>query len=188
MDSLKRVFLMITSRQHKRMARAAKAWACIVEASNVAMMLEARGKLARSAHAPILLDQPVTQAAAQASFRARSALGSGFVLCIAATEFNRAQVRALRATKHAMPLGNDGSCEGRHGSSRPMPPSSAWTGTEAVGLSSVTALRTNATSGEVSTMLSSPGTFAVASASPVASQASGMRLSAPCRRCGSGSS
>jgi hypothetical protein len=28
-----RVLLMITSRQHKRMARAAEAWACIVEAS-----------------------------------------------------------------------------------------------------------------------------------------------------------
>jgi hypothetical protein len=53
------------------MARAAEAWACIVEQRSVAMMLEARGKLARSAYAPIPLDQPVTQTAAQASLRAR---------------------------------------------------------------------------------------------------------------------
>jgi hypothetical protein len=31
-------------------------------------------------------------------------------ICMAATEFNHAQVRAPRATKHAMPLGNGGSC------------------------------------------------------------------------------
>ena len=41
-----------------------------------------------------------------------------------------------------------------------------WTRTDAVGLGSVAAMRTSAPSGEVSTMLSSPSTFAVTTASP----------------------